>query len=91
MRKMEPNRAKKGLGRPAHADRPGLFSARFDLPINLVPHQAIMSLDAKSHVEIHSSSAATRPRTRRRLDREGSTRGLHLLRRILHHDRHYNV
>jgi hypothetical protein len=37
------------LGRPAHADRPGPFSSRFDLPIDLVPPRAIKSLDAKSH------------------------------------------
>jgi hypothetical protein len=81
----------KGLGRPAHADQPGPFSARFDLLFVLVPPRAIKSLDAKSHGEIHSSSTATRPRIRRRLDHEGSTCGLHLLRKILHHDRCYNV
>jgi hypothetical protein len=34
---MGPNQAKKSLGRPAHADRPGPFSAWFDLPFDLVP------------------------------------------------------
>jgi hypothetical protein len=52
---------------------------------------AIKSLDRMSHGEIHSSSAATRSRTRSRFDREGSTHGLHLLQRILHHDQCYNV
>jgi hypothetical protein len=36
-KKMGPNRAKKSLSWPAHADRPGPFSARFNLPFDLVP------------------------------------------------------
>jgi hypothetical protein len=36
--------------------------------------RAITSSDAKSHRGIHSSFTATRPRTRRILDRQGSTR-----------------
>jgi hypothetical protein len=52
-RKPGPNRAKKALGRPAHANRPGPFLARFDLPFDLVPPRAIKSLDTKSHREIH--------------------------------------
>jgi hypothetical protein len=83
-------RAETGLGRPAWADRPKPFQARFDAPFDLVASPAIYSPLAESHVKIHSSSTATRPRTRSRLDREGSTRGLHLLRGILHHDQCYN-
>jgi hypothetical protein len=84
------NRAETGLGRPAWAERPSPFRARFDAPFDLVASCAIYSPLAESHVKIHSSSAATRPRTRCKLDREGSTHGLHLLRGILHHDQHYN-
>jgi hypothetical protein len=82
--------AETGLGRPAWADRPSPFRARFDTPFDLVASRAIYSPLAESHVKIHSSSTTTRPRTRSRLDREGSTCGLHLLRGILHHDQHYN-
>jgi hypothetical protein len=84
------NRVETGLGRPAWADRPSPFRARFDVPFDLVASPAIYSPLAESHAEIHSSSAATRPRMRSRLDREGSTCGLHLLRGILHHDQRYN-
>jgi hypothetical protein len=70
--KMGPNRAKKGLGQPTHTDRPGPFSTRFDLPFDLVPPRAIKGLDAKSHKEFYSSSTATRPRTRSRLDLKGA-------------------
>jgi hypothetical protein len=89
-RKPGPNRAETSLGRLAWADRPSPFQARFDTPFDLAATQIIYSPLAKSHKKIDSSSAATRPRTRSRLDRKGSTRGLHLLRGILHHDQHYN-
>jgi hypothetical protein len=89
-RKSGPNRAEPGLGWPAWADRPSPFRARFDAPFDLVASRAIYSPLAESHAKIHSSSAATRPRARSRLDREGNTRGLHLLRGILHHDQCYN-
>jgi hypothetical protein len=79
-RKMGPNRAETGLGRPAWADQHRPFRARFDAPFDLAASRAIYSPLAERHKEIHSSSAATRPRIRNRLDREGSTRGLHLLR-----------
>jgi hypothetical protein len=89
-RKLGPNRAETSLGRPAWADRPSPFRAWFDAPFDLAASRAIYSPLSESHKKIHSSSAATRPRARSRLDREGSTRGLHLLRGILHHDQHYN-
>jgi hypothetical protein len=89
-RKSRPIRAETGLGRPAWADRPSPFWARFDTPFDLVAACAIYSPLAESHAEIHSSSAATRPRTRSRLDHEGNTHGLHLLWGILHHDQRYN-
>jgi hypothetical protein len=89
-RKPGPNWAETGLGRPAWADRPSPFQDRFDAPFDLVASRAIYSPLAECHTKIHLSSAATRPRTRSRLDHEGSTRGLHLLRGILHHDQHYN-
>jgi hypothetical protein len=82
--------AEPGLGRPAWADWPNPFRAQFDAPFDLVASRAIYSALAESHAKIHSSSAATRPRARSRLDREGSTRGLHLLRGILHDDQCYN-
>jgi hypothetical protein len=84
-RKPGPNRAETGLGRPTQP-----FRARFDAPFDLAVSRAIYSPLAESHAKIHSSSAATRPRIRSILDREGSTRGLHLLRGILHHDQRYN-
>jgi hypothetical protein len=84
------NRPETGLGRPAWADQPSPFRARFDTPFDLAASRAIYSPLAEGRKKIHSSSAATRPRTRSRLDREGSTRGLHLLRGILHHDQRYN-
>jgi hypothetical protein len=74
----------------AWADQPSPFRARFDAPFDLVASRAIYSPLAESHAKIHSSSAATKPRTRSRLDHEGSTHGLHLLRGILHHDQRYN-
>jgi hypothetical protein len=89
-RKSGPNRAETGLGRLAWADRPSPFQAWVGAPFDLAALRSIYSAPAKSYGEIHSSSAATRPRTRSRLDREGSTRGLHLLRGILHHDQRYN-
>jgi hypothetical protein len=84
------NLAETSLGRPAWVDRPNPFWARFDAPFDLAIPRAIYSPLTESHAEIHSSSTATRPRTRSRLDREGSTHGLHLLRGILHHDQCYN-
>jgi hypothetical protein len=89
-RKPGQNWAETGLGRPAWAGRPSPFRARFDAPFDLVASRAIYSPLAESHAKIHSSYAAIRPRTRSRLDREGSTRGLHLLWGILHHDQRYN-
>jgi hypothetical protein len=72
----------------AWADRPIPFRARFDTPFDLDASRAIYSPSAERHNGIHSSSAATRSITRSRLDREGSTHGLHLLRGILHHQRY---
>jgi hypothetical protein len=89
-RKSGPNRAETGLGRPALADQPSPLRARVGAPFDLAALQTIYSAPAKSHGEIYSSSSAIRPGTRNRLDREGSTRGLHLLRGILHHDQRYN-
>jgi hypothetical protein len=89
-RKLGPNRAETGPGRSAWADRPSPFQARFDAPFDLDASRAIYIPLAESHKRIHSSSAATRPRTRSRLDHEGSTRGLHLLWGILHLDQRYN-
>jgi hypothetical protein len=40
-KKPGPNRAKKALGRPAWADRPGPFLARFGLPFDLAPLRSI--------------------------------------------------
>jgi hypothetical protein len=61
-RKQGPNRAETGLGRPAWADRPSPFRARFDAPFNLVASLAIYSPLSKSQEEIHSSSAAKEQR-----------------------------
>jgi hypothetical protein len=84
------NRAETGLGRLAWADWPNPLRARFDAPFDLATFRTIYSPLAKSHGDFDSSSTTTRARTRSRLDREGSTRGLHLLQGILHHDQHYN-
>jgi hypothetical protein len=89
-RKPGPNRAETGLGRSVWADQPSSYRAQFDTAFDLAAIQTIYSTLAKSHRDFDSSSTATRPRTRSRLDREGSTRGLHLLRGILHHDQHHN-
>jgi hypothetical protein len=56
-RKPGPKRAETGLGRPAHPLR-----ARFDAPFDLAAIQIIYSPLAKSHEEIHSSSAAEEQR-----------------------------
>jgi hypothetical protein len=79
-RKPGPNWAETGLGRPAWADWPSPFRARFDASFDLTAILTIYSPLAKSHEKIDSSSATTRPRTRSRLDRKGSTHGFHLLR-----------
>jgi hypothetical protein len=57
-KKSGPNRAEPGLGRPAWADWPSPFRARFGAPFDLAASRAIYSTRAKSHEEIHSSSAA---------------------------------
>jgi hypothetical protein len=56
------NRAETGLGRPAWADWPSPFRARFDAPFDLPALRTIYSPVAKSHEEIHSSSAAEEQR-----------------------------
>jgi hypothetical protein len=61
-KKPRPNRAETGLGRPAWADRPDPFWDRFDTPFDLATSQAIYSPLAKSHEQIHSSSAAEEQR-----------------------------
>jgi hypothetical protein len=61
-RKIGPNRAETGLGRPAWADRPSPFWARFGAPFDLATSRAIYSPLAESHEEIHSSSAAEEQR-----------------------------
>jgi hypothetical protein len=61
-RKPRPNRAETGLGRPAWSDRPSPFRAQFDAPFDLAASRAIYSPLAKSHEEIHSSSAAEEQR-----------------------------
>jgi hypothetical protein len=53
-----PNRAEIGLGRPAWADQPSPFRARFDAPFDLAASRAIYSPLAERHKETHSSSAA---------------------------------
>jgi hypothetical protein len=61
-KKLGPNRAKTGLGRPAWADRPNPFRARFGAPFDLAASRAIYSPLVESHAEIHSSSAAEEQR-----------------------------
>jgi hypothetical protein len=61
-RKPGPNRAKMGLGRPAWADQPNPFKARFDAPFDLATSLATYSPLAESHEERHSSSAAEEQR-----------------------------
>jgi hypothetical protein len=51
-----------GLGRSAWVDRPSPFPARFGAPFDLAASRAIYSPLAKSHKEIHSSSAAEEQR-----------------------------
>jgi hypothetical protein len=57
-KKPGPNRAEKGLGLPAWADRPNPFRARFGAPFDLAASQAIYSPLVESHEETHLSSAA---------------------------------
>jgi hypothetical protein len=57
-RKLRPNWAETGLGRPAWADRHSPFRARFDTPFDLAAIQTIYSPLAMRHREILSSSAA---------------------------------
>jgi hypothetical protein len=76
-RKPGPNRAETDLDRPAGPAHSGPGSTP---PFDLVASRAIYSPLAESHAKIDSSSTTTRLRTRSRLDCEGSTRGLHLLR-----------
>jgi hypothetical protein len=52
------NQAETGLGRPAWANWPSPFRARFGVPFDPVASRAIYSPLAESHVKIHSSSAA---------------------------------
>jgi hypothetical protein len=61
-RKPRPNRAETGLGRPAWADRPSPFRARFNAPFDLAASWAIYSPLAESHKNIHSSSATKEQR-----------------------------
>jgi hypothetical protein len=61
-RKQGPNRVEMGLGRPAWADRPSPFRARFGTPFDLVALRTIYSASTKSHEEIHSSSTAEEQR-----------------------------
>jgi hypothetical protein len=53
-----PNRAEKGLGLPAWADRPNPFRAQFGAPFDLAASRAIYSPLVESHEETHLSSAA---------------------------------
>ena len=57
-----PNRAKKGVGRPARSDRPSPFRARFGLPFDLDTPRTIYSPAAKSHAWLNSSSVAEEQR-----------------------------
>jgi hypothetical protein len=57
-----PNRAETSLGRPAWADRPSPFRARFGAPFDLAASRAIYGPLTKSHRERHSSSAAEEQR-----------------------------
>jgi hypothetical protein len=61
-KKPGPNRAETGLGRPAWANRPNPFRARFGAPFDLAASRAIYSPLAESHGETHSSSAAEEQR-----------------------------
>jgi hypothetical protein len=61
-KKPGPNRAEAGLGRPASADRPSPFRARFGAPFDLAASRAIYSPLTESHREIHSSSTAEEQR-----------------------------
>jgi hypothetical protein len=60
--KLGPNRAEMGLGRPAWADQPSPFRARFDASFDLAASRAIYSPLVESHEERHSSSAAEEQR-----------------------------
>jgi hypothetical protein len=61
-KKPGPNRDETGLGRPAWADQPSPFQARFDTPFDLAASWAIYSPLAESHENIHSSSVAEEQR-----------------------------
>jgi hypothetical protein len=61
-KKPGPKRAETGLGRPAWADRPSPFRARFGAPFDLAALWTIYSPVAKRHEEIHSSSTAEEQR-----------------------------
>jgi hypothetical protein len=50
-KKPGPNRAEMGPGRPAWADQPSPFEARFDAHFDLAASQAIYSPLAESHEE----------------------------------------
>jgi hypothetical protein len=56
--------------RPALADRPSPFRARFDTPFDLAALRTIYSPVAKSHEEIHSSSATEEQRREGHRSRE---------------------
>jgi hypothetical protein len=61
-KKPGPNRAETGLSRPAWADRPSPFRARFGAPFDLAASRAIYSPMSESHAELHSSFAAEEQR-----------------------------
>jgi hypothetical protein len=61
-KKLGPNRAETGLGRPAWANRLSQLRARFGAPFDLAACRAIYSPLAESHKELHSSSAAEEQR-----------------------------
>jgi hypothetical protein len=50
-KKLRPNRAETGLGRPAWVDRPSPFWARLDAPFDLATSRVIYSLLVESHEE----------------------------------------
>jgi hypothetical protein len=69
-KKPGPNRVEMGLGRPAWADRPCPFQARFDTSFDLADSRAIYSPLIESHENIHSSSAAEKRREGHRSEEE---------------------
>jgi hypothetical protein len=59
---LQETRAEPGLGRPAWADWPSPFRAWFGAPFDLAALLTIYSAFARSHEEIHYSSAAEEQR-----------------------------